>query len=140
MNWWKKRSTFERWMIVVGLSVVGVVAVGNGSDNRPDTGTGSTVVQINEPATVYEPAERVTTTTDAPYSGLPVHNAMIGIMVEQFGTFSDSERAMLCGNAALFFGSYYEGYASEAASLGDMALTEAELRSAFEMALIRVCS
>ena len=141
MNWWKKRSTFERWMIVVGLSVVGVVAVGNASGERPDPATGSAVVQINEPATVYEPAERVTTTIDAPYVGLPVENAFVSIMVEQFATLDLSDRSMLCAGPEIFFQSYWNGFRNELeAQESEPIVSKEELRNAFDLALIRVCS
>ena len=141
MKWWKKRSTFQRWVIVVGLSVAGVVAVGNASDEQPDTATGSTVVQIDDPATVYEPAERITTTTDAPYTGLPVVNAFVSIMVEQFATFDLNERSMLCAGPEIFFQSYWNGFRNEVEAQGSVPIvTKAELRNAFDLALIRVCS
>ena len=141
MNWWKKRSTFQRLMVITVLTVVSLAAFGNALDGQPDTATGPAVVQIDEPATVYEPAERVTTATDAAYTGLPVHNAFIGIMVEQFGTFNPNELALLCSGSEIFFESYWNGFRNELEAQGsEPIVTKDELRNAFDMALIRVCS
>lgn len=155
---WKNRSKGARWLIVGTASLVGIAVVGNATD-RGDKAFHEVVAEqldvdmdpvmtIDQPATVTEPAARITTTTAAPtttiappYAGLPVHNALISIMVAQFGSFDSNERALLCAGSEIFFESYWNGFRGETESLGtELLATKDELRAAFDMALVRVCS
>lgn len=156
---WTERSKGARWLIVGTASLVGIAVVGNATD-RGDKAFNETVaeqiavdmepvVTIDQPATVTEPAVRVTTTTAPaptttiapPYAGLPVHNALISIMVEQFSSFDTNERALLCTGSEIFFESYWTGFRGELEAQGsEPIVTKDKLRAAFDMALVRVCS